>query len=141
MSKKRPELPVPTVPPCMLFCDSVILDQATGKTTLVGAFSGVAATTFPSPPKDLHIYVQVTSFAGQAEFRLICLQIDLSEPEEVFFASYPVRFRGKLHVEQLHLALHQFQFPCAGEFLFQLWCRGQCLAEGRLTVRQTGVIP
>ena len=83
MAKKKPELPVPTVPPCMLFCDSVILDQATGKTTLVGTFSGVAATTFPSPPRDLHVYVQVTSFVGQIEFRLDCLQIDTPEKQSL----------------------------------------------------------
>lgn len=138
MAKKRPEIPVPTVPPCMLFCDSVILDQATGKTTLVGTFSGVAATTFPSPPKDLHIYAQVTSFIGQTEFRIVRAQIDLPESDEIFSASYPVTFRGKLHVEQLHLALHQFQFPRPGEYAFELWCRGRCLAERRLSVRQKG---
>jgi hypothetical protein len=122
----------------MLFCDGVILDQATGKITLVGTFSGVAATTFPSPPRDLHVYVQVTSFVGDAEFRLVCVQIDTPEPQEIFSASYPVRFRGKLHVEQLHLALHQFQFPRAGEYVFELWCQGHCLAERRLSVRQKG---
>src|SRR5262249_52805254 len=84
MSKKRRALPVPTVPPCMLFCDSVIVDQASGKTTLVGTFSGVAASTFPSPPKDIHIYSQVTSFVGEVEFRLVCVQIDLPESTRCF---------------------------------------------------------
>jgi len=122
----------------MLFCDSVIVDQPTGKTTLVGTFSGLAAPIFPSPPKDIHIYAQVTSFVGEVEFRLICLQIDLPDPDEVFSASYWVRFRGKLHVERLHLALHQFHFAQPGEYVFQLWCREQCLTERRLTVRQKG---
>src|ERR1700722_7729573 len=60
-------LPPPTVPPC-LFCDGVIVEQGTGKITLVGTFSGVVAPTFPSPPRDLHVYVQMTSFAGRSRF-------------------------------------------------------------------------
>jgi hypothetical protein len=133
-------LPVPSVPPCMLFCDSVIVDQATGKTTLVGTYSAVSATTFPSPPMDLHIYVQVTSFVGKTGFRLACVEASATELEEIFSASYPVRFRGKLHVEQLHLALRQFQFPRPSEYVFELWCEGQCLADRRLTVRSKGEI-
>ncbi|MCA1708703.1 MAG: hypothetical protein LC808_37645 [Actinobacteria bacterium] len=116
-------------------CDS---GSSNGQDDLGRTFSGAAATTFPSPPIDLHIYVQVTSFVGQTEFRLACLRIDLAEPEEVYSASYPVEFRGKLHVEQLHLALRRFQFPSAGEYAFQLWCQGQYLAERRLGVRGKG---
>ena len=92
MAKKRPELPAPTVPPCMLFCDSVILEQGTGKTTLVGT-------------------------------------------------EHHARFRGKLFVEQLHFVWHQFQFPHPGEYAFQLWSQGRCLAERRLTVRRKGGTP
>jgi hypothetical protein len=135
---KKGALPVPTVPPCMLFCDSVIVDQATGKITLVGTYSAVSATSFPSPPMDIHIYVQVTSFIGKSEFRLVCVEASAANLEEVFSASYPVHFRGKLHVEQLHLALRQFQFPRPGEYVFELWCEGQCLADRRLSVRSKG---
>src|ERR1700694_4238596 len=94
IAKKRPELPPPTVPACMLFCDSVILEQGTGKTTLVGTYSGMAVATFPSPPKDLHVYVQLTSFVGDVEVRLLCVQVDLPEPEEVYATQHLVRFRG-----------------------------------------------
>jgi hypothetical protein len=38
MAKMRPELPLPTVPPCMLLCDSVVLEQGTGKITLLGTY-------------------------------------------------------------------------------------------------------
>jgi hypothetical protein len=67
MAKKPKDLPPPTVPPCMLFCDGVILEQGTGKTTLVNTFSRIAAGVFPSPPRDLHVYVQLTSFLGDVE--------------------------------------------------------------------------
>src|SRR5438105_382968 len=111
MAKKRSELPPPLVPPCMLFCDSVILEQGTGKTTLVGTYSGLAATTFPSPPRDLHVYVQLTSFQGEAAVKLVCLRVDLPEPEEVYASQYTMRFRGKLLVEQLHLRLESIPIP------------------------------
>src|SRR5579871_5079214 len=96
MAKERPELPPPTVPPCMLFCDGVILEQGTGKTTLVGTYAGMVAATFPSPPKDVHVYVQLTSFAGEAQMRLVCIQMDRAEPEEIYATEHTVRFRGKL---------------------------------------------
>jgi hypothetical protein len=122
----------------MLFCDGVILEQGTGKTTLVGTFSGVAAPTFPSPPKDLHVYMQLTSFQGDVAIRLACVRVDVPEPEEIASTEHIVHFRGKLIVEQLHFVWNQFQFPNPGEYAIQLWCRDQCLAERRLTVRQKG---
>ena len=80
----------------MVFCDGVILEQGTGKTTLVGTFSGVAAPSFPSPPKDIHIYVQLTSFEGTVTLRLTCLRVDLPESEEVYSTNHAVRFRAAL---------------------------------------------
>src|SRR6516225_8830772 len=102
MAKKRGELPPPTVPPCILFCDGVILEQGTGKTTLVGTFSGVAAPSFPSPPKDIHVYAQLTSFVGTVTIRLACLRVDVPEGEEIYSTTHDVRLRGKLIVEQIH---------------------------------------
>jgi hypothetical protein len=138
MPKKAKDLPPPTVPPCMLFCDGVILEQGTGKTTLVNTFSGVAARLFPSPPRDLHVYVQLTSFVGEVEVKLSCAQVDLPEPQEVYATEHVVRMRGKLLVEQIHFVWHQFQFPSPGEYAFQLWSQGQCIAERRLTARKKG---
>jgi hypothetical protein len=136
MAKKPKDLPPPTVPPCMLFCDGVILEQGTGKTTLVNTFSGIAAGVFPSPPRDLHVYVQLTSFLGDVEVRLACTRVDLPDAQEIYSTQYTVRLRGKLSVEQMHFVWHQFQFPSAGEYGFQLWSKGLCIAERRLTVRQ-----
>jgi hypothetical protein len=118
----------------MIFCDGVILEQGTGKVTLVGTFSGLAATTFPSPPKDLHVYIQLTSFHGDVTVRLACMRVDVAEPEEIAATTHAVHFRGKLIVEQLHFVWSQFQFPTPGEYAVQLWCQDQCLAERRLTV-------
>src|SRR5437588_5264801 len=100
MTKKRVDLPPPTVPACVLFCDGVILEQGTGKTTLVGTYSGIATAGFPSPPRDMHVYVQLTSFVGDVELRLVCVQVDLPEPEEIHATPHRVRFRGKLLIEQ-----------------------------------------
>jgi hypothetical protein len=138
MGKRRKELPPPTVPPCMLFCDGVILEQGTGKTTLVNCFSGVAAAVFPSPPRDFHVYVQLTSFVGEVHVKLTCSRVDLAEAAEVYSTEHVVRLRGKLMVEQMHFVWHQFQFPSPGEYAFQIWSQGQCIAERRLGVRRKG---
>jgi hypothetical protein len=138
MPKKPKDLPTPTVPPCMLFCDGIILEQGTGKSTLVNTFSGVAANMFPSPARDLHVYVQLTSFMGQVKVKLSCARVDGTEPEEVYSTEHIVRFRGKLSVEQIHFVWHQFQFPSTGEYAFQLWSQERCIAERRLTARRKG---
>lgn len=122
----------------MLFCDGLILEQGTGKTTLVNIFSGVAAPHFPSPLRDLHVYVQLTSLVGDVDVELACERVDLPEPEEVYSTEHIVRFRGKLVVEQMHFVWRQFQFPGPGEYAFQLWSQGDCIAERRLTVRLKG---
>jgi hypothetical protein len=122
----------------MLRCDGVIVEQGTGKITLVSTFSGVAAHVYPSPPRDLHVYLQLTSFQGELEIKLACVRVDLPEPEEVYATEHLVRSRGKLVVEQVYFTWHQFQFPSPGEYAFQLWSQGQCIAERRLTARQKG---
>jgi hypothetical protein len=129
------------MPPCMLFCDGVIVEQGTGKITLVGTYSGISASKFPSPPRDLHIFVQLTSFHGDATVRLVCVRIDMAEPEEIASTSHLVHFRGKLVVEQLHFAWNQFRLPSPGVYAVQLWCQNQCIAERRLTVRTKGDPP
>jgi hypothetical protein len=138
MAKKPKDLPPPTVPPCMLFCDGVILEQGTGKTTLVNTFSGVVAAVFPSPPRDLHVYVQLTSFVGEVTVELACVHVDLPEPDEVYSTEHVVRLYGKLLVGQVHVVWRQFQFPRPGEYAFQLWSQDHCIAERRLTVRRKG---
>jgi hypothetical protein len=122
----------------MVFCDGVIVEQGTGKTTLVSTFSGVAADPFPSPPKDLHVYAQLTSLVGDVRVRLTCLRVGDAEADEVYSTEHLVRFHGKLIVEQIHFVWHQFQFPSASEYLFQLWSQDECIAERRLLVRQKG---
>jgi|SRR6516165_3963104 hypothetical protein len=135
---EKSDLPPPTVPPCMLFCDGVILEQGSGKTTLVGTFNGVAAENYPSPPTDFRIYVQLTSFVGDIPIRVVCLRADLPDAQEVYSTSHVVHFRGKLIVEQFSVVWNQFQFPAPGEYVFQLWSQGQCIAERRLIARIKG---
>ncbi|MBI3410102.1 MAG: hypothetical protein HY040_17305 [Planctomycetes bacterium] len=138
MPEPRAAIPPPTVPPSMLFCDGVIVEQGTSKTTLVGTFSAVAAPDFPSPPLDLHVFVQLTSSVGLMPVRLSCYRIDIADPVEVYSTTHAVSFRGKLFVEQLHLVWKQFQFPAPGEYAFELWSQNQCIAERRLKVRLKG---
>jgi hypothetical protein len=122
----------------MLFCDGVIREQGTGKITLINTFAGLAARTFPCPPRELHVYIELTSFVGDADVRLVCVRADVPEPYEVYAVEYVAHLRGKLSVEQLHFVLSQFQVPSPGEYVFQLWSQGQCIAERRLTIRQMG---
>ena len=138
MTENVATVPPPTVPPCLLFCDGVIVEQGTAKTTLVGTYSGVAAEQFPSAPRDLHVYAQLTSFAGDAAVKLVCIRLDEPEPVEVYATEHVVRFRGKLVVEQIHFVWNQFQFPSPGPYAFQLLCQGVCIADRRLTARQKG---
>ena len=138
MSKYKTDLPPPTVPPCMLFCDGVIVEQGSGKTTLVGTYSGIAAPSFPSPPRDIHVYVRLTSYVGDVPVRLVCLRTDGIEPQEIYSTVHKVHFRDKLFVEQVHIIWTQFQFPAPGEYAFQLWSKDRCIAERRLHARVKG---
>jgi len=106
--------------------------------TRTAGFSGVAAEQFPSPSKDLHVYAQLSSLVGDVRVRLTCLQVGAADAEEVYSTEHVIRFHGKLTVEQVHFVWHQFQFPIPGEYLFQLWTQGECIAERRLIVRPKG---
>lgn len=121
MTDARSAPPPPTVAPCMLFCDGVIVEHGTGKTTLVGTYSGLSAESFPSPPRDLHVYVQLTSYVGVVRVRLACIQADSAEADEVYATEHTLLFRGKLSLEQVHFVWNQFAFPRSGEYAFQLW--------------------
>ena len=87
---------------------------------------------------DFRIYVQLTSFEGKIPIRLVSCRADSPDLEEIYSTSHVVQFRGKLIVEQLLVVWKDFQFPAPGEYVFQLWGAGQCIAERRLTARIKG---
>jgi hypothetical protein len=49
----------------MSLCDFVIIEEGTGKASLIGCFDRLVVPTFPSPPRDLFLSAELTGGHGR----------------------------------------------------------------------------
>lgn len=61
-----------------LLCDAAVTDRASGKTTLVGIFDGVVATSYPVVSASFAVYFKVTDLRGGYAFETVFLAPDLA---------------------------------------------------------------
>jgi hypothetical protein len=61
-----------------LLCDAAVTDGATGKTTLVGIFDQVVATSYPVIWSSFAVYFKVTDLNGSYGFEVVFVAPDLA---------------------------------------------------------------
>src|SRR5438874_1327412 len=111
----------------IMLCDQVLFEQGTQKPTLVGVFTGIAATGFPSVPQRFDLFAALTDGLGQGAVDLV---VDRLEPEERITAhSLELSFPNPLHVVNLRFRFRELSFPAAGPYIFALQVDGDEIAQ------------
>lgn len=118
----------------LLLCDLVWEDPQSHKHTLLGVFTGLTASRFPSPSRDFSLYALLRGRAGEfGELYLECLD---DTTGAVVYASDTRRIQlgmgGKHH---LHVRVGEFRFPASGVYRFRLQCNGMTIGEQWVSVR------
>jgi hypothetical protein len=116
------DAPIPSVV-AMLVCDQVIVEQGTGKKSLIGVFENVNSTAFPMQAR-LAIYAKLVDASGHYDFliRLVNLKDETKVAEikaeanidPMAPAEFAINFVGMI-------------FPEPGKYEFQLYANGTYL--------------
>lgn len=123
----------------MVICDAVWSDPTTGKNFLLGTFTSIAAASFPCTHPEMRVYVVITDCRGKTPLTLRLVYIDpedTSHDEHVVETEMEIDSPSPLATGELVFGLENVVFAKAGEYRFQLECRGAPLIERRLVVAQ-----
>jgi len=138
MSEPAPEQAKGKCPPpaalCLLVCDDMIIDQETGKHSLIGIFDRIGAPQFPARHHRLSLYIELTNGHGQYDIKVGLM--DVKADEEVISIGGPMSFPDPLAVVKMRLRLNNVVFPRFSEYRFQVWANNELLMERRLIVSQ-----
>ena len=115
----------------MVVCDQIYSDPATGKSSLLGTFTSVAAPSFPAIHPTMAIYVALTDGRGKCPLRIQLVDVD-EEREPIFILKGEIEFADPRAVFEIPFQTPAFQFPEPGEYRLQLFCGTEPLMERRI---------
>ncbi len=118
----------------LLFCDAVVRDPITGKSTLVGVFGQLGATEFPAVQEPFEAFVLLTGLNGRYRFHLEILSEDLATVIERIDLSEPIDFDTPLAEFAASVALDSVVWPSPGRYTVRLVYNGRIADETALTV-------
>jgi hypothetical protein len=123
----------------IMLCDQVLFEQGTQKPTLVGVFTGIAATSFPSVPQRFDLFAALTDGLGQGAVDLAITRLETDE--EIAAQSMELTFPDPLHVINLRFRFRELSFPAPGSYVFALLVNGDEIAQRRVQVYQVEDLP
>ena len=120
-------------------CDYVIVEERTRKVSLIGSFSGIAASRFPAVAQPFSVFAVLTDGLGDATIQLSILRLETDE--EIFVYRAQLRFPNKLTEVSFHARLRECRFPGPGQYLFTLLVDGEWVSQRRIQVYLKGEHP
>lgn len=138
------------LPTCLalVFSDSIYVCPSTQKRTILGTFSAVFATEFPTRI-NVAVYCAFTDGMGKADLkiRLVRLSEVELEDEVIAVAGGELEFEDPRSVVELNLIFQGLGLPAAGEYRFQVAatlhgtpdCEEELLLERRLVAVQPDI--
>jgi hypothetical protein len=113
-------------------CNAVYEDPVSHNVTLLGIFTALRVTVFPTPYRDISVYAILRGSPGETgELILSCTSVASGRE----CASERQRIQiGELGKRQVHIRLGEVRFPEAGHYLFSLAFEGMVIAEQDLIV-------
>lgn len=122
-----------------LTCDTVILDAATGKRTLVGVFHNVQAAAVPIPLNNLGLYAKLVEGSGHYEMKV--KMVNLKDESPVMEIKLNVEWKQPDEPLELGLNFAGIPIPDVGTYEFQLHSDGIYLGRTVITVKKLQVPP
>jgi len=111
-----------------LVCDTIIVDQLTGKKSLIGTFTHLWAPNFPCQHPQMGVYFCFTDAEGTYEFELRLIFLD--EDKVIGKASLsPITIQNRLEIHDLGVNLPSLVFPGPGRYEFRLYGNGHFITH------------
>lgn len=137
---KDSERPGPVVL-AVVVCDMAIRDALTNKVSLIGLFSTIRATSFPSTHSLMTIYVALTGGHGTQDIEIRLVRAEDEQPVMSMIGG--IDFVDPLQVYELILEWRGVQFERQGDYLIEVCSPPNpvALARRKFTVMQLGQAP
>jgi len=116
----------------LLLCNAVYEDPSSHNVTLLGIFTELYSTKFPTPYRNISVYALLTGEVGEfTELTLACV----SEMTQATVLSVSQRVQiGRNGKRQVHIRSGAMSFPEPGEYRFSLASDGEVVAVQKVLV-------
>jgi len=125
------EQPSPSVPSLvsLLLCDQIIDDKLSNKKSAIGLFNMIVVPQVPTAIHQLAIMASLTEITGRVELELRLMRDD--DNQVLFSSKGHVEAPDPLAVVDLVFAMQGLRIPAAGQYAFEILCRGEILGRRR----------
>jgi hypothetical protein len=123
----------------MTLCDHLIIEEGTGKASLIGCFGALAVSSGPSPPHSFWVYTDLTDGAGRGVANLSISRLDTDEVIRRYVKV--VDFNNRFAVIRCAIAVTNCRFPVSGKYLVTLDIDGELVAHRAVDVKRKGDPP
>jgi hypothetical protein len=119
----------------LLLCDLVYSDHRTGNITLLGIFTAIRPSRFPSPTRAISAYALLEGTPAEpGELVLECVEEQTGQSQFRDSQRTQIGLNGKLHI---HMRFGEaFSFPRPGRYLFTLTFNGELVAEQTIILQE-----
>jgi hypothetical protein len=129
----------PPIPIGLTVCDYVIVEEGTGKVSLIGSYSDIGVPHFPAVAPPFCVVATLTNGQGNATIELTLTHLETDE--ETHSVRQTVQFPSRFTEVLLLYRIAGWTFPEAGTYLFTLQVDGEWIAHRRVHVHTTEDTP
>ncbi len=140
MAESVRELPPPVLL-AALVCDMVIVDQMTGKVTVVGIFDLISASDYPARHDSLYVYCQLTNGRGRVTVRIRIVDLDKEDEGPIHEGTVVGEFVDVRQVANVVYRVGGLTFPHPGEYRVQVFAGTEFLGERRILCKLVPLSP
>ncbi len=123
----------------LVVCDTASVDRGNGKTSLLGCFENVFASSYPCHHPELTVFAELTDGRGQTPVtcRFARTLPDNIDGETLLSTTVDVPFTDPLQIFKLVLTMKLLPFPTEGEYRVILEAEGAYIIERRIVASKT----
>lgn len=117
---------VKPTPIALVVCDSIYQEQPSGKTALVGLFSGIFAGSFPATHPRIAIFVSVTGVREGSTAKIEIVNAENDKAAISVQGPFPGKFSPTTVVD-MNFILNNVTFPEEGTYYIRFWVNDHLL--------------
>lgn len=132
-----PKSTVKPSPIALIVCDSIYSDSASGKTALVGLFTGITAVEFPAVHPRLAIFASLTGLRERSHARVEIVHTETDEIVATVAGPFPQGVTP-LTIVDLSFVMENTRFPAKGRYEVRFWVNDHILMCRPFNLRKLG---
>jgi hypothetical protein len=121
-----------------LFCDGVVKDPLTRKSTVVGVFEVLLVRSVPAEPQPFTVYAAFAGLNGRYSFEVEIVADDLQTVMRRHVVVDEFEADDPLVVNELIVDLDDISWPSTGRYTVRLRYNGHLLEDASLSVETAG---